>query len=98
MYTIKKGSWVNMAWQFWNNDNETQYFEKTEQLNRTIKDLQQGLKYYESLLEKMNDHFQRYEEDKMKNVNQVIELNDEIHTYKENEQEYMRRIESLEKN
>ena len=97
MYTIKKGSWLNMAWQFWSNDNETQYFEKTEQLNRTIKDLQQGLKYYESLLEKMNDHFHRYEEDKMKNVNQVKELNDEIYTYKENEQEYVRRIESLER-
>ena len=97
MYAIKKGSWLNMAWHFWSNDNETQYFEKTEQLNRTIKDLQQGLKYYEGLLEKMNDHFQRYEEDKMKNVNHVKELNDEIHTYKENEQEYVRRIESLEK-
>jgi chromosome segregation ATPase len=97
MYTIKKGSWLNMAWQFWSNDNETQYFEKTEQLNRTIKDLQQGLKYYEGLLEKMNDHFQRYEEDQMKNVNHVKELNDEILTYKENEQKYVRRIESLEK-
>ena len=64
MYEIKKGSWLNMAWQFWSNDNETQYFEKTEQLNRTIKDLQQGLKYYESLLEKMNAHFQQNEEDK----------------------------------
>ena len=97
LYRLKKGSWLNMAWQFWSNDNETQYFEKTEQLNRTIKDLQQGLKYYEGLLEKMNDHFQRYEEDQMKNVNHVKELNDEIHTYKENEQEYVRRIESLEK-
>ena len=77
MYTIKKGSWLNMAWHFWSNENETQYVEKTEQLNRTIKDLQQGLKYYESLLEKMNDHFQRDEEDKIKNVNHVKELNDE---------------------
>ena len=97
LYRLKKGSWLNMAWQFWSNDNETQYLEKTEQLNRTIKDLQQGLKYYESLLEKMNAHFQQYEVDKLKNDNHVKELNDEIHTYKENEQEYVRRIESLER-
>ena len=97
MYTIKKGSWLNMAWHFWSNDNETQYFEKTEQLNRTIKDLQQELKYYEGLLEKMNAHFQKYEEDKTKNVNHVKELNEEILIYKKNEQEYVGRIESLEK-
>lgn len=97
MDTIKKGSWLNMAWHLWNNDNEMQYLEKIEQLNSTIKDLQQGLKYYEGLLEKMNDHFQRNEEDKIKNVNQVKELKDDIQIYKENEQEYFKKIESLEK-
>ncbi len=96
MYTIKKGSWLNMAWHFWSNDNEAQYLEKIEQLSSTIKDLQKSLKYYESLLEKMNDHFQRNKENNLKNVNQVNELNNELQIYKESKQEYLRRIENLE--
>ena len=86
MYTIKKGSWLRMAWHLWSNESELQYVEKIEQLNSTIKELQQGLKYYESLLEKMNNHFQQDEEDKVKYVDQVKELNDHLQIYKETEE------------
>ena len=83
MYTIKKGSWLRMAWHLWSNESELQYVEKIEQLNSTIKDLQQGLKYYESLLEKMNNHFQQVEENKVEYVDQVKELNANLKIYKD---------------
>ncbi|KAA9013568.1 coiled-coil domain-containing protein [Niallia endozanthoxylica] len=104
MYTIKKGSWLSMAWHLWSNDSEMRYLEKIEQLNSTIKELQQGLKHYESLLEKMNAHFQRYEEDKKRYeedkinyINQAKELNDHLQIQKENEMKYLKKIEKLEK-
>lgn len=96
LHTMRRGRWIRMVWSLWSKDNEVEYLEKIEQLNNTIKDLQQGLEYNESILEKMNSYFQRYEENEIKYSEQIKELHDKLQSFQDKEGAYVRKLEQIE--
>jgi chromosome segregation ATPase len=92
--TLKRGSWIQMVWNLWGRD-DTHYLEKIEELNNTIKELQQGLSQNENMFDKMNSYFERYEQNELKYSEQLRELNDQVQSFKDNENVYLGKLKDL---
>jgi hypothetical protein len=93
---IKRGSWIKLAWNWWNNETQKQNFENEEDLKSTIKEFQFTLDSYEKLLEKMNDNLEKYDESEEEYIKEIAELKEQLSRFVKNETEYFERIKHLE--
>lgn len=93
---IKRGSWIQLFWNWWNNESQTQYLVKTEEVQNTIKELQLTLSTYENLLEKMNSHFDRYKQNEQEFAKEIMELKEQMQVLIDMEEEYLKKAEKQE--
>lgn len=96
MINGKRGSWIQLVWNWWHNESQTRYLEKTEELNNTIKEFHQTISSYEIMLEKMNSYFHRYEQNDDNLTKEINEIKEQINTFVQSESKYIERIEKLE--
>lgn len=96
MNKINRRSWIQLVWSWWNNESQTQYLEKTQELDNTVKELHQAVNDYEELLEKMKNYFDRYELNENSFTKEIENLKEQIKTFSKVEIEYQSKFEKLE--
>jgi len=93
---VKKGSWIQLVWNWWHNESQTRYLEKAEELNNTIKEFHQTINSYEIMLEKMNSYFYNYEENDENITKEINEIKEQINTFVQSKSNYVDKMEKLE--
>lgn len=94
--TIQGGSWIKVFWSWLTKENHVQYLEKTEELQKEIKEIHAVLETYEKLLHKMTTHLEQYEQNEDKYSQEQLELKKQIEIIASSKNEYLDKAEEIE--
>lgn len=95
MNNIKRGSWLELAWNWLNGDKQTQYLEKTAELQSTINELKATVSSYEEVLEKLSKQFDQYEKNEELYLQEMVDLKENLQAIAGSEDEYLYEIQQL---
>lgn len=95
MNNIKRGSWLELAWNWLNGDKQTQYLEKTVELQSTINELKATVSSYEEVLEKLSKQFDQYEKNEELYMREMVDIKENLHAIAGSEDEYLYEIQQL---